>query len=89
MDEYLEAIHVLNGVIARSKRLDEFEMKPLCQQICYGVCRNYYSLGYLVSNLVNKPLPAKHHDLYLLLLAGLYSIDNLHRPVHTNVNAAV
>jgi len=89
MHEYLEAVHVLNGVTAQNKHLDEFEMKPFCQQICYGVSRNYYSLGYLTSKLVNKPLPAKHHDLFLLLLAGLYSIDNLHRPVHTSVNAAV
>ena len=38
---------------------------------------------------MTKPLADKHLDVRLLLLAGLYSVAELHRPAHASVNAAV
>ncbi len=89
MQEYLDTVRVLRGVIEQDRHLDEFDVSPFCQQICYGVVRNYYSLYDTLSQFLKKPLAAKHVDLKLLLLAGLYSLDHLNRPAHASVNAAV
>ena len=89
MQEYLDTVRVLRDVFERDRHLDEYEISPFSRQICYGVARHYYSLNHTLSHLLRKPLPAKHLDLNLLLLAGLYSVDHLNRPAHASVNAAV
>lgn len=92
MQEYRSAVRILTLVISKGKSLDACmtqEDSPLARQICYGVLRNYYHLSALLQLLLNKPLAAKHTDLHVLLLAGLYSVDHLNRPVHASVNAVV
>ena len=51
--------------------------------------RDYYRLRSIVDKLLKKPLPAKHNDIFLLLISGIYSVDALRRPAYTSVNAAV
>jgi 16S rRNA (cytosine967-C5)-methyltransferase len=46
-------------------------------------------LEHITSSLLDKPLPAKHSDLKLLIFAGIYSIRALNRPDHASVNAVV
>ena len=92
MQEYSTANAALLNVIYKGKSLDVSFAKgdsPLSKQIAYGVLRHYYELNALLKNLLTRPLPKKHLDLELLLLAGLYSIDHLNRPAHTSVNAVV
>ncbi|MFT7688302.1 MAG: 16S rRNA (cytosine967-C5)-methyltransferase [Candidatus Azotimanducaceae bacterium] len=92
MQEYLTANTALLNVIFKGKSLDVSFAKgdsPLSKQIAYGVLRHYYELTTLLKNLLTKPLPKKHLDLELLLMAGIYSIDHLNRPSHTSVNAVV
>ena len=67
----------------------EGNITPLVRQICYGVIRQYYALDKALRQLLDKPLPPKHLDLELLLLAGIYSIIALNRPAYASVNAAV
>ena len=62
---------------------------PIGQQICYGVTRNWFYYDCVIEALLDKPLPEKHLDLWLILMAGLYSMDHLHRPQHASVNHAV
>jgi len=92
MQEYLSAISALINVTSKGKSLDVSFAKsdsPLSKQIAYGVLRHYYELSAITKLLLTKPLPKKHLDLEILLLAGIYSIDHLNRPSHTSVNAVV
>ena len=102
--EYPEVVRCLMGVLKHhqhlndlfteppvNKRLDQAEgnITPLARQICYGVVRQYYALDETLRQLLEKPLPPKHLDLKLLLLAGIYSIIALNRPAYASVNATV
>lgn len=92
MQEYLSAVRVLDAVINDGKSLDaQFKStdSPLSKQISYGVVRDYFHLSEIVRKVVKKPLTGKNAELHLLLLAGLYSVDNLNRPAHASVNAVV
>jgi len=92
MQTYISSIRILEGVIFEGKSLDNCFSSgdsALAKQVCYGVLRDYYRLKAIVGKLLKKPLPAKHNDLFLLLVSGIYSIDALRRPSYTSVNAAV
>lgn len=92
MQEYISAVRVLRAVIIDSKSMDgcfNSDDSALAKQISYGVIRDYYHLAALLKELVKKPLVGKNADLNLLLLAGLYSVDQLNRPAHASVNAVV
>jgi 16S rRNA (cytosine967-C5)-methyltransferase len=92
MQEYISAVRVLRAVIQEGKSLDgrfNSEDSALAKQISYGVIRDYYHLSSQLNTLVKKPLVGKNADLNLLLLAGLYSVDQLNRPAHASVNAVV
>lgn len=91
MQEYVSAVKILLKV-ADGRSLDvaiSTHDSPLSRQIAYGVLRNYYSLSACLEQLVTKPLAAKHQDIELLVLTGIYSIDALNRPPHASVNFAV
>lgn len=91
MSEYVDAVSVLRKVLRDGRHMDDAleSGKPLVQQICYGTLRHYFYYERAIDLLVEKPLPDKHLDVHLLLLAGLYSIDHLKRPVHASVNHVV
>lgn len=92
MQTYISSIRILESVIFRGKSLDKSFApgdSPLAKQVSYGVLRDYYRLKNLVGKLLQKPLPSKHNDVFLLLISGIYSIDSLRRPAYTSVNAAV
>lgn len=92
MNEYVKAARIVRSVLLDARHLDDLidaDTSPLAQQICYGVCRNYYFLTAVLDELLDKPLANKHQDLNALLLAALYSVDHLKRPAHASVNAAV
>jgi 16S rRNA (cytosine967-C5)-methyltransferase len=61
----------------------------LLQETCYGCCRWFYSLEYLVANLVTKPLRRKDHDLKCLLIVGLYQLRSLSTPDYAVINETV
>ena len=88
MQEYKDAIDVLNLVLVRGQPL-EFKKhhSSLCKQLCYGVLRDYNKLVYFRDSLLTKK--TKHQDLNILLLCGIYSICELNRPDYASVNAVV
>jgi len=61
----------------------------LIQEICFGVCRYYFPLQAVISDLLEKHLPAKDRDLHCLLLVGAYQIYCLRVPDHAAVNETV
>jgi 16S rRNA (cytosine967-C5)-methyltransferase len=91
MQEYASAVRVLLRV-ADGRSLDQAIQNrdsALARQISYGVLRHFYYLSACLEQLLSKPLADKHHDLELLIMAGIYSIDHLNRPAHASVNFAV
>lgn len=91
MQEYVSSVRTLLKV-AQGRSLDQAiktKDSPLSRQISYGVLRNFYALSGCLELLLSKPLADKHQDLELLILAGMYSIDELNRPAHASVNFAV
>lgn len=91
MHEYDSSVKTLLKV-ANGRSLDQAigtKDSPLSRQISYGVLRNFYYLSACLEQLLTKPLADKHQDLELLMMAGIYSIDELNRPAHASVNFAV
>ena len=91
MSEYLEVANSLSRMLEEDRHLGDCleNTSPIAQQVCYGVTRNWFYYDRVTEALLDKPLPEKHLDLWLIIMAGLYSIDHLHRPQHASVNHAV
>ena len=91
MNEYSISALVLQRVVKEGKSLDKCleEKAPIVKQICFGSLRNYFIYSKLVEKLLKKPIKQKHSDLFNLLIAGLYSLDNLRKPAHACVNESV
>src|SRR5688572_24321770 len=63
--------------------------KALLQELCYGTARWYYQLHALLRPLLSKPLKEKDHDIYHLLLIGLYQLFHTKIAAHTLVMETV
>lgn len=61
----------------------------LIQELCYGVCRHYFSLAELASKFLKKPLKSSDQDIYCLILLGLYQLFYLRIPDHAVINETV
>jgi 16S rRNA (cytosine967-C5)-methyltransferase len=79
----------LTAAIEMSNVKISAEHIPRYQQMCYGLLRHYYSLQSILTSLLTKPLPAKHLDIKLVLLLGLYQILHMKVPDHAAVNQSV
>ncbi len=91
MNDFSISALVLRKVVDEGKSLDKcLEKKaPIVSQICFGSLRNYFLYSKIIEKLLKKPIKQKHSDLFSLLIAGLYSLDNLKKPVHACVNESV
>lgn len=96
MNSLTAAVEVLHPVIYKGARLDhglariaDGPGKPLVQQLCYGVLRCHHYLEEILQLLIQKPLPAKHKDIKLLLMLGVFQIRELNVPDHAAVNQTV
>ena len=79
---------------ALSQNLDNLpesahKQKPLIQEICYGVLRDYYRLALIADGLLKKPFKAKDGDLHTLILVGLYQLIAMRTPNHAAVSETV
>ena len=91
MNDYSISALVLRDVVRGGRSLDKcLEKKaPIVSQICFGSLRNYFLYSKIIEKLLQKPINKKHSDLFNLLIAGLYSLDNLKKPSHACVNESV
>jgi 16S rRNA (cytosine967-C5)-methyltransferase len=62
---------------------------PLLQELCFGTCRWYLTLEFLLESLTDKPLRNKDWDIKNLILIGLYQLRELSIPDHAVVNQTV
>jgi 16S rRNA (cytosine967-C5)-methyltransferase len=61
--------------------------KAFIQALCYGVCRTYHRLDFILSELLDKPL--KDQDVKALALVGLYQLKYMRVKPHAAVSETV
>lgn len=61
--------------------------KAFVQALCYGVCRHYHRLDFMLTGLLSKPL--KDMEIKALLLAGLYQLSFMRVKPHAAVSETV
>ncbi|MGZ5044653.1 MAG: 16S rRNA (cytosine(967)-C(5))-methyltransferase RsmB, partial [Methylobacter sp.] len=61
--------------------------RAFIQALCYGVCRQYHRLDYILSQLLDKPL--KDADVKALALVGLYQLKYMRVKPHAAVSETV
>jgi 16S rRNA (cytosine967-C5)-methyltransferase len=61
--------------------------KAFIQALCYGVCRTYHRLDFILSQLLDKPL--KDQDVKALALVGLYQLKYMRVKPHAAVSETV
>lgn len=93
------AIHALlqmwNKRIPLSRVLATHEGKlnqrdhAFAQQLCFGLCRHYYSLEAIKNHLVKTRIKARYLDIQLIVLLGLYQLIHLRIPEYAAVTESV
>ena len=61
--------------------------RAFIQALCYGICRNYHRLDYILSQMLDKPL--KDLDVKALALIGLYQLKFMRVKSHAAVSETV
>lgn len=61
--------------------------RAFIQAVCYGVCRQYHRLDFILSQLLDKPL--KDTDVKALALVGLYQLKFMRVKPHAAVSETV
>lgn len=61
--------------------------RAFIQALCYGVCRQYHRLDFILSQLLDKPL--KDADVKSLALVGLYQLNFMRVKPHAAVSETV
>jgi 16S rRNA (cytosine967-C5)-methyltransferase len=61
--------------------------KAFIQALCYGVCRYYHRLDFILNQLLDKPL--KDVDIKSLILIGLYQLQFMRVKSHAAVSETV
>lgn len=71
------------------KILKESRDRAFVQAVCFGVCRYYSRLDFVLSKLLKKPMKAKESLLHALLLVGIYQLMEMRVPPHAAVAETV
>ena len=61
----------------------------LLQEMCFGCCRWFHQLDFLLQQLLSKPFKKKDQDLRSLLVLGLYQLKFMRIPDHAAINETV
>ena len=69
------------------KSVESVKDKAFIQAICYGVCRYFYRLDFILNELLAKPL--KDQDIKALALIGLYQLKYMRVKPHAAVSETV
>lgn len=93
------AVQVLQQVMVRGRSLATVlpillpnlpvSERGLCQELSYGTLRWQPRLEQILDRLLNKPLKRKDSDIGILMLIGLYQLDQLEIPHHVAVSETV
>jgi len=69
------------------KAVESAQDKAFVQAICYGVCRTYHRLDFILNALIDKPL--KSLEVKSLILIGLYQLGHMRVKPHAAVSETV
>jgi 16S rRNA (cytosine967-C5)-methyltransferase len=69
------------------KTIESAQDKAFIQAICYGVCRHYHRLDFILNALLDKPL--KVVEVKALILIGLYQLKCMRVKPHAAVSETV
>jgi 16S rRNA (cytosine967-C5)-methyltransferase len=69
------------------KTVESVQDKAFIQALCYGVCRYYHRLDFILNALIDKPL--KVLEVKALLLIGLYQLNYMRVKAHAAVSETV
>lgn len=87
------AADLLSRIIVRKQTIDQVlgskEQDPLVVELLYGSLRNYFSLSKSVDKALRHPLRIKDHDVWCLMVVGLYQIHHTRIPPHAALNETV
>lgn len=67
--------------------LDSTKDRAFIQALCYGVCRQYHRLDFILNQILDKPL--KDADVKALALVGLYQLKFMRVKSHAAVSETV
>lgn len=70
-------------------RVRDQQDRAFLQALCYGVCRYYDRLDFLLGQLLTKSLRSKDLDIRMLLLSGLYQLRYMRVKPHAAVSETV
>lgn len=95
----LIASRIINDVTCGRSLSDCFEStlphikdprdRAFVQALCYGVCRYYPRLDFILSCLLEKPMREKDADVHALLMVGLYQLMAMRTPDYAAVAETV
>lgn len=63
--------------------------RAFIQALCYGVCRQYHRLDFILQQLLSKSLRNKDTDIKVVLLMGLYQLQYMRVKPHAAVSETV
>jgi len=95
MNARLQALYILKDVVIHDKSLSlvldtlSHTEKPFIQALCYGVCRHFHQLSFILEQLLQKPLKAKDKDIELIIIMGFYQLLDMQVPDHAAVAETV
>jgi 16S rRNA (cytosine967-C5)-methyltransferase len=69
------------------KAVESGQDRAFIQVLCYGVCRTYHRLDFILSELLDKPL--KDQEVKALALVGLYQLKYMRVKPHAAVSETV
>ena len=85
----IEDKHHLSSVIQSDLLKQDHNEKALIQEICYGSCRWYIQLNFILDKLLDKAIKPKDIELKYLLLIGLYQLMHMKIAPHAVVSETV
>jgi 16S rRNA (cytosine967-C5)-methyltransferase len=90
-NQRVDAANIIQSVLFKKKSLEQVldSDDAWVKACCYGVLRHYGELNWTLQQLLEKPLKAKDHDIYCLLLVGLYQAKAMRVAKHALVNETV
>lgn len=77
----------LTTALDSSSPTDSPKDKAFVQAICYGVCRQYHRLDFILSQLLDKPV--KDSEIKALALVGLYQLSFMRVKTHAAVSETI
>lgn len=68
-------------------KIDSPQDRAFVQALCYGVCRHYHRLDFMLAQLLDKPI--KEADIKALALVGLYQLGFMRVKPHAAISETV